>query len=305
MKKILITGANGFIGQHVADIAVKEGYTVLGIDLSSAPINSKIRYFQRNLQTESMMDILEKYEPDVIVHCAGLADVNYSVRFPESDFYANVAVTRKILFAIKDMKHTCRFIYLSSAAVYGQPKVLPICEKTELTPMSPYALHKKMAEDICIYCAKQYLMDIVILRVFSAYGPGLRKQLFWDMWKKLQETGQLNLYGTGEESRDYIYITDLVSVIMSICRKDEKLNHIVYNVANGIEIYIRQAAEIFSGLLGYSSSIVHFDQCQKEGNPINWRADIERLAELGYKPNTNIEQGIKNYVEWLRRLTKE
>ena len=182
-KNILITGVNGFIGSHMAGKCLNDGYKVIGIDVNSISVIDEIKYYQLNLYEDSIDDILKIYRPFALIHCAGMADVNYSIQHSDSDFVSNVVIARKVLYSVKNVSDNTRFIFLSSAGVYGNP----INEKHEKNPISPYALHKVLAEDICWYFVRQFNIDVRILRVFSAYGVGLKKQIFWDMGQKIKK----------------------------------------------------------------------------------------------------------------------
>ena len=214
MKKVLITGANGFIGSSLLEKFAATGYMVEGWDISSG-VNSGIEIRKVDLGNINMVkQRLELFYPDIIIHCAGSADVGNSVKKPETDFYGNVTLTHHLLFALHQLgfNHS-RIVFLSSAAVYGNPERLPITEDMKVNPLSPYALHKVMCEDICHYFVRNYGMDIKIARIFSAYGKGLRKQIFWDMFRKIQTSGRLDMFGNGNESRDYIHVDDVIQSV--------------------------------------------------------------------------------------------
>lgn len=299
--KIVITGVNGFIGSHVAQSCLENGYDVIGIDINSVSGINNLTYYQLNLYEDSIDDILEINKPFALIHCAGMADVNYSVQHPDSDFVSNVVISRKVLYSVKNVSRETIFIFLSSAGVYGNPFTIPIDEKHERNPISPYALHKVLVEDICEYFVKQYNMDIRVLRVFSAYGIGLKKQIFWDMGQKIRKYNKLELFGTGDETRDFIYIDDLVRAIQLIMETEPK-RQVIYNVANGVEISIRNVAELFCEKCGLDRDLIVFNQCKRKGNPTNWCADISMIKGIGYEPQIDINTGIEKYVEWLREI---
>lgn len=300
--KVLITGVCGFVGSHLSEMFRNSGDTVIGIDRITNACD-KPKYVV-DLLKDDLEPIFKRELPDIVIHCAGLADVQYSVENPNEDFMANTYAVHRILFYMKKCGlPNCRFVFLSSAAVYGQPKELPINEKCGLNPLSPYALHKKMAEDICMYFINNYQFDIKILRIFSSYGPGLKKQLFWDMYKRIKEIGSLELWGTGKESRDYIFIDDLVQAIYLIAIEKNK-DYVVWNVANGEEVTIEKVAKIFLEAETGTCHELKFRNVVREGEPLNWCADISRLKSLGYKKNVNIEEGIKKYVDWINQLSE-
>jgi len=300
LKKVIITGVNGFIGGALADFCLKKGFDVIGIDITSESKVAGIIYYQMNLMNDDITGLLAYFAPDFFIHCAGAADVNYSVEHPDSDLFSNVVMTHRILYQILAAETNCRFIYMSSAAVYGQPCKLPIAESDRLDPISPYALHKQMGEEMCLYFIKQHKMDIKILRIFSVYGPGLRKQIFWDMGKKITQTKALELYGTGEESRDYIYISDLVNAIFCVMTHCFAQSETIMNIASGTETKIKQAAKIFVEKWGGTSDIINFSNVSRKGNPANWRADVTQLNKLGFKCSITIEKGIEEYIGWFK-----
>lgn len=298
-KNIIITGVNGFVGSYTAKECIKNHYNVIGTDIQSVSTIEGIFYIQLNLISDDIVELIKQYEPYAIIHCAGMADVNYSMAHPDSDFVSNVLVTRKLLYSVQEYAPDAKFIFMSSASVYGNPPELPIREEFALNPISPYALHKLIVENICSYFIRQFSLDVRILRIFSTYGNGLKKQIFWDMGQKIKNTGCLKLFGTGHETRDFIHISDLAKVIILIMEAPKK-DIYIYNVANGKEVEISEIAKIFCQKMGYSNDIISFSQITRAGNPSNWRADITRIQDLGYQEKVGLSEGIESYVEWLR-----
>ena len=300
MKKILITGSNGFIGSHLCDYYSDLNFSVTGVDMFSPTRELKYNFIRVDLGNDDINKLLYLIDPDIIIHCAGSADVGNSIKYPFNDFSGNTILLHKFLFSMHECNlRKCRFVFLSSAAVYGEPQGLPIYEETGLNPLSPYALHKKLCEDICLFFNKNYRFNIKIARVFSAYGPGLKKQIFWDMHKKISNTKYLNMFGTGNESRDYIYIDDLVRALYLISIDDDSKNA-TFNVANGEEIKIDEIAHIFANENDFPLSKVIFDGNNREGDPLNWRADITKLLKLGYEKKIDIKTGICQYIKWIK-----
>lgn len=296
--KVMVTGAAGFIGNHIVERFKKAGCTIVGMDM--LPVSTSYTCYVKNMIIDDLQEVLYEEKPDLIIHCAGLANVSYSLEHVEEDFDSNTIVVYRLLEAMRKSElSTSRFVLLSSAAVYGQPERLPIKETDDLHPMSPYALHKKLAEDICFYYKDNYNFDIRILRIFSAYGPGLKKQIFWDMYQKVREKGTLELLGTGRESRDYIYIDDLIEAIYLIAVEVETM-HTVWNVASGQEVSIKDVAYVVAQKMNIDLGAVQFTGRVREGDPINWCADVSRLKEIGYVSKTNIEDGVEKYLDWVK-----
>ncbi len=298
MSRILITGINGFIGSSLAKHYHDEGWEVYGIDMC-AHEECAWNTYVCDIAHEDIVHILSECRPEVIVHCAGIANVSFSVEHPDEDFEANTVAVHRLLYAIHKAGLTdSRVLFLSSAGVYGQPESLPISENHKTNPISPYALHKTMAEDICSYFIKNYSMDIRIARIFSAYGPGLKKQIFWDMYNKILDTGKLELFGSGEESRDFIYIDDLIKAL-TIIVEAAKQDDYIYNVANGSQITIKDIARIFVEEYGEDIPVT-FNHKNRTGDPDNWCADISRINGLGYSGSVSITEGISRYLTWVK-----
>ncbi len=301
LKKVLITGASGFLGMNLAENYVKKGWKVFALDVVKPNLGEEIESIQCDMEKDDIGIVLKKISPDVVLHCAGNANVGLSISDPELDFKRNVNILHRILFSLKKELIICKFIFFSSAAVYGNPKKNPICEDDEIKPISPYGLHKKLCEEICEYFKRNENMDIVILRIFSAYGEGLKKQLFWDMYNKIINSGKLELFGTGNETRDFIYIEDLLEIIDLIINANKKEEYI-FNVGNGREISIKEIAELFVKKMNLDDGIIKFNGEIKQGDPNFWRADISRIIKLGYKQKIIIEKGIDNYIGWVKNL---
>lgn len=299
---VLITGDEGFIGNHLADAYRKKGTQILGWGRNGVRMAGKEDIHADLMNPADAEKIFNEFSPSLILHCAGSADVNKSIADPILDLENNYITTHNLLFAMKKLQMSeCRFVLMSSAAIYGNPVSLPITERQNPNPLSPYALHKKAAEDVCLFMHRNYGLDTKILRIFSAYGPGLKKQLFWDMYQKAAATGELNLWGSGEESRDYIYIDDLIHAIMLVAGKAPH-EEVVYNVANCEEVTIKRAASAFAGCLGIGEDKIHFAGKRREGDPINWKGDITRLLSLGYVRKVGFEEGVEKYIRWANNI---
>lgn len=299
MKRVVITGAQGFIGRRLVDYFLDKGYIVSGWGREDSGLNEP---WFRKVDMENSEKVEKELKtdcPDIIIHCAGSANVGESVLFPERDFTGNVLLTHNLLVAMHrlGLNHV-RVVFLSSAAVYGNPSSLPISEEMALNPLSPYAMHKILCEDICRYYIRNYNMNIKIARIFSAYGRGLKKQIFWDMYQKYLKTDKLEMFGTGQESRDYIHIDDLAKAICLIATTDSE--HILFNVANGRDISIRHVTECFADCINIDRAVISFNGVVREGDPLNWRADISRLEQLGYCQTIEIREGLLDYVKWLK-----
>lgn len=295
--KILIIGSEGFIGSNCVDFFLKKKWNVIGVDLID---NSEKEYnYIKVLPQESNYEsVLKTEKPDVCIFASGSASVKLSFQNPVADFQANTISVFNILNSIKEFAQNCLFVNLSSAAIYGNPVILPINENMNANPISPYGWHKYYSEKVCEEFSRLYAIKTCSLRLFSVFGPGQRKLLLWDIYKKIRENSTVTLYGSGNESRDFLYIDDLILAIDIIISKSEKKGE-VYNVASGKETKIVDIAGIFIRQFGIDSKII-FNNEVKIGDPQNWRADISKIKKLGFNPDIDLNLGVKKYAIWLK-----
>ncbi len=298
MKKILIIGGCGFIGSHLLDFYKRqedfEAYSAdIIIDYAAD------RYYFNIGSQKDFYSIFEDVAFDYCINASGAANVRFSFLEPLKDYSLNTQNVFYILDAIRTFQPGCKFLTLSSAAVYGNPVELPINVSAPTKPMSPYGWHKLQSEMLCEEFNQNFKVKSAIARIFSAYGAGLKKQLFWDMHKKISETGRLDLYGTGQESRDFIYISDLVDALHAITKSSE-FKADIYNVASGVEVSIAKTAEIFTSF--YDKEIeINFSGEEKIGDPKNWLADISDLKSFGFQAKFDMQKGLEQYYQWLNK----
>lgn len=295
--KVLIVGSKGFIGAHLKSYLNKlDNYTVWGCDIITD--YETPNYFLIDQSNADYDDLFKSYTFDVCINCSGASSVPDSVTNPQRDFYLNTINVFNMLEGIRKYQPECRFLNLSSAAVYGNPKRLPIKETDISNPLSPYGFHKRNAELICEEFYQFYQIRTCSVRIFSAYGNGLKKQIFWDIAQKAKKTNNITLFGTGKESRDFIHVDDIVSNLELILLKDA-FTASLYNIANGVEITIETAANELLKALDWDGQL-SFNQITRVGDPQNWCADITKIKRLGYEKKISLELGLKNYAEWLK-----
>jgi len=298
--KVLIIGSKGFIGSHcLSFFSNLSNSIVYGCDVIVDYNNEN--YFLVDATNANFHQVFETTHFDLCINCSGAASVANSIKDPYRDFTLNTKNVLVILDAIRKYRPNCKFINLSSAAVYGNPTSLPIKELTGINPISPYGIHKLQAEQICSYYHKFYNIPTCSLRIFSAYGNGLKKQLFWDLAHKQAVDNTITLYGTGNESRDFIHVADIISIISLIVNKGNFEGEAV-NIANGQEVFIKDVAKIFFGLLNPQIKF-KFSGESRKGDPINWVADISKIQTLGYSQKIALEQGLEQYIQWVKKLS--
>jgi UDP-glucose 4-epimerase len=300
MKTVLIAGVAGFLGRHVARQFTRLGWRVVGIDdvpQENSP-HSLARFVRLRLPASEVSAILAEEKPAAFVHCAGRASVPLSMQDPEGDFRDNALLTFELLESFRRHAPKSRFILLSSAAVYGNPPSLPIRESDPIAPLSPYGWHKRQAELLCAEYSAIYGLPTTIVRIFSAYGPGLRRQVVWDICERLLTTRKLTLRGTGRESRDFIHASDVANALALLAEKAPGHGEI-FNLATGRETTIAELARLIAASMKIDVVPV-FDEAETPGQPANWRADISQISKLGFVSQVSLEDGVRGVAEWSR-----
>ncbi|KAF0129285.1 MAG: dTDP-glucose 4 6-dehydratase [Bacteroidetes bacterium] len=292
--KIIIIGSKGFIGQHALSYFRTKGNEVWGCDVNVDYTDPN--YFLVDTTNSNFHSIFEQQQFDVCINCSGAASVPDSFNNPARDFALNVHNVVNLLDAIRKYRSNCKFINLSSAAVYGNPLALPITEQMVAAPVSPYGFHKLMAENVCDEYHRYFNLQTISFRVFSAYGPGLKKQLFWDIYQKLKLSNSVELWGTGNESRDFIYVSDIIRIVEIYIKKGE-FNGKAINIGNGEQITIDEAAKTIISTTQWNGEL-KFNNQVRQGDPLNWEANICKIKDLGYKQQVDLKEGLKRYIEW-------
>ena len=277
---VLIFGSKGFLGSLISK-SFKVNNSIVG---------------EVNSLNQLTSDFLKGV--DIFINCAGASNVTASFENPNIDIKKNTILVQELLEAIRTSENrNIKFINFSSAAVYGNPQQLPISETTQCNPISPYGYHKKMAEQLLSEYSQCYGLNSLSLRIFSAYGIGQRKMLLWDLHQKiLKSNGEITLFGTGNESRDFIHTVDIYQQLI-LAIENSKFEGEVVNVANGKEVYIKNIVEIYKS--HYPKLFTYqFNGENRPGDPLNWCADIAIMKNWGYQNKIGIEQGIENYINW-------
>ena len=292
--KILITGASGFIGKACMNY-FSQNHDVIGVDY----YNNGSENIHIETDFSVTKGLIEKTCPDIIINCAGTSNIQESFSNTLKDFSSNTAFVQLVLDTIKSKSPETKFVQLSSAAVYGNVVNLPINEDALPNPISPYGFHKLLSEKLVSHYHKLFKINTVSVRIFSAYGDGLRRQFIFDLYSKFASNSKaISLFGTGNESRDFIHISDIIRAL-DIIIKNAQFEGEVYNLASGQESFINSTSALFAEICNYSGEI-NFVNSAIDGYPINWRADISKLAKLGFKPQMNLDEGLKKYYTWIK-----
>ncbi len=298
-KKILITGAKGFLGSSTAKYFKNLGYVTYGIGHGDLLVdecrNIGLDYwYKSDVSIEAIKDIGEVF--DVVVHCGGSGSVGFSVENPYQDFKKTVDGTLEVLEYMRLYNPKAHLIYPSSPAVQGECLDEPIKEEYIGKPASPYGYHKKTAEDLCRSYSDKYNIQVSIIRLFSVYGKGLKKQLLWDAVNKIKSSSSsVEFWGTGQETRDFIHIEDALNLFEKVININNKFT--LLNGGSGVKYTIQDVVYMIKSILG-SGCNIRFNQQVNEGNPIYYWADIKKSREFNWSPDINLNDGLPEYVKW-------
>jgi UDP-glucose 4-epimerase len=233
--------------------------------------------------------------PETVFHLAGGASVAASVADPPEDFRKTVFSTVLLLDFLRRHWPQAQLVYVSSAAIYGEAKHKKASHDLACLPISPYGMHKRQVEFLLLDHARLYQTRSVILRPFSVYGPGLRKQLLWDAMEKARR-GVFEFFGSGYELRDWVYVSDLVECLLQVSPR-ASVEVPVFNAGTCRAISVREVLfELFSAA-GLNREPVFLGK-PKEGDPDRLVADDSAEDLLGPLFQTPLQLGLTAYVKW-------
>jgi len=288
LKKILITGHSGFIGQYLVK-SLKEKYEVIGI--SRKIFDADIINIQKDIRKINIKDIPE--DVNCIIHLAGLTDVYYCQENSSKCFDVNVGGTQNMLEIAKQRKS--KFIFISSSHIYGNPKKLPILETQKAKPISNYAYSKLNSEILCESYSKNYNLDVSIARIFSVYGPASPPHhVITKIIKNLINKEKIKL-GNLFPKRDFIYIQDVVSAIEILVKKTNGFN--IYNIGTGNSSSISDLIEMLSKITNKNAEIETDISKIRKNEVKEIRSDISKMMKLGWKPKYDLNKGLKLTVK--------
>lgn len=311
-KRFLVTGGAGFIGSHLIDALITYGYDVLNIDkldndsnlrIKEASINNHLNYKNYSLLRKDFTDVeliktaLADFKPDVIIHLAAKTDVEESVKDPGTCFNVNILGTLNLLrFAAH--YNVKKFIFSSSAAVYGISKKIPLIEdESLLSPLSPYAVSKIAGEGLCHVYKTLYPIQCICLRFFNAYGPKQPSTLLTYKFARLITQGlPVPIYGDGNHTRDFVYVSDIVKGILLAVNFKEK-QYDIFNISGSSQISVLQLIKILENEIGKKAKLEFLKP--KECEITKSFANCSKAKTLlGYEPEVSIELGIKRFIAW-------
>lgn len=305
--KILVTGGAGFIGSHIVDNLIENNYEVIIIDNLSTGnkkvINSKAKLYIADIR-EDINSIFEKEKPEIVIHTAAQVMLRKSIEEPIFDATTNILGTINVLEACRK-NNIKKIIYTSTGgARFGEPKYLPVNEKHELKPTSPYGISKHTAEHYVEMYSKLYGFDYLIFCFGNVYGPRDNpkcKRVTSLFSYKIINNEKPVIFGDGNQTRDFIYVLDLAKFIVKSMNKNPKDK--LFNLANGEQISVNQIFEILKEISGYTEEAEHIEAIQGEVRDIVLDTKLAQ-EQLGWIPETGFKQGLKQTFEWLKENYK-
>lgn len=307
--RILITGGCGFMGSHLCDKYVKEGHTVLCLDnfLSGTLANVKHLLDYRNFKLIKGdirdTDLLEKTinGVEVVLHLAAQIHVDRSYVEPQLTWDINVMGTLNVLEMAR-LHDVRRVIHASSSEVYGSAQYVPMDEAHPLDAPHPYGASKVAADRLCFAYQRTYGMDIAIMRPFNVFGPRQR-DVGYGAVISLFTRRVLNdvppiIYGEGKQTREYIYVSDIVQAYDAVLWHKEPIDEPV-NFGTGKDVSIRELAELIVKAAGKGLTPVHVEPRMSEVDRLC--ADASKAKTLlDWEPQVSLEDGLRDFVEWYR-----
>lgn len=301
---VLVTGGAGFIGSHLVEQLVRGGSAVTVVDNLSTgtlehldPMLSKVELLVGDLGDLLRLKRIRLDKYDCVFHLAANSYIPPSVANPAFDFHENLYNTFMLLEALRQTPNAPRLVNVSSAAVYGNPARLPIREADPTVPIAPYGVSKLASERyVAVYC-QLYSIRAVSVRLFSVYGPRQRKQVVYDLFRKLRaDPERLEILGDGSQARDFTYVLDIVQALVLAATMAPNHGE-VYNVASGTTHTIADLVKACCAVCGLNPDIVYTGET-RPGDAEKWVVDISRLKQLGFEPRADLVTGLAAIRDW-------
>lgn len=297
MARTVVTGGAGFIGSHVVEMLLRAGHEVVVIDNFSTGRHENLNALAGDIDlVQSDLSIAGSWaskflKDDWVIHLAALADIVPSIQDPTAYFKSNVEGTFNVLEAAR-ASGTARLVYAASSSCYGIPDSYPTTEDAEIRPEYPYALTKRMGEELVLHWAKVYGLPAVSLRFFNVYGTRSRTSgtygaVFGVFLAQKLAGAPLTIVGDGEQTRDFTYVTDVAEAV--IAAASSTVSGVALNVGSGATVSVNRIAELIGG------STVNIPR--RPGEPACTFADTKAIREaLGWEPRIHIEEGVANVL---------
>ena len=314
-RKALVTGVAGFIGSHLAERLLGQGWQVVGVDaltdyypawikwrnLNGLLGNPEFTFVKGDLTSIDLAPLVEGV--NVIFHQAAQAGVRASWGDQFSVYLRdNLDSTQRLLEAAR-ASAVDKFVFASSSSIYGDAETLPTTEEMMPKPVSPYGVTKLAGEHLARLYARSYGVPTVGLRYFTVFGPRQRPDMAFHRFIRALLLGKpISVYGDGLQSRDFTFVADIVDA--NIMAAEIGAPGEVYNIGGGSRIALIDAINLLAELVGAPAELIYQDA--QEGDARHTGADISKAGQqLGYRPTASLREGLAAEVEWVRALLLE
>jgi len=307
IMKVLVTGGAGFIGSHIVDSLVERGYDVVVVDNlvtgKKKNVNPEANFYKLDITSPKLIEIFVREQPDFVFHQAAQVNVRSSMKDPLYDAKINIIGSLNVLECCKKFKIK-KIIYASSGgAVYGEPEYLPCDEKHPVKPISNYGVSKHVVEHYCYLYSMLYGVKFVSLRYSNVYGP---------RQDPMGEAGVISIFidrllkgkrpiinGDGKQTRDFVFIEDVVNANLLALEKDIETNFPVFNISCNRELSINRLYQILRKLLNSDIDVVHGPEIKGEVKRIYLDNSLAKKI-LGWRPKYDIEKGLKKTIGFFK-----
>tara|TARA_A100001011_G_C14269673_1_gene826413 strand:+ start:654 stop:1556 length:903 start_codon:yes stop_codon:yes gene_type:complete len=296
MKKILITGASGFLARHVAKLLSQKSYNIYGLGHRNFKKSNYKKWGYKHLVNGdvNIRNLLSNFKSvDYIIHCAGRV-IGLQ---PDEDFIKNVLPTQAVLEFVRLKKIKPKIIFISTIAVSSTKGTKPIKENFTDNPKSHYAFNKKLSEDLFKFYSQRLNLDVLIARTTSLYGEGLRRQFIFDACKKISKNNKI-FFGTGNEVRDWMHVSDMSNLILKFLKKGFKKFNIV-NCGSGRGNKVKDVLKIL--VKEFNQDLIPSFNNISDTNPKKLVADISKARKFGWSPKKKLKEGLIEYVRWYKK----
>ncbi len=307
--KVLVTGGAGFIAGNTVDLLLEKDFEVVVIDNFSTGfkelLNPKAEFFEGSFGDKKLLEkALQGIE--AVIHFAAFSQVEESTR-KEKEYWKNNVINSVVLLEEMQKKGIKKFVFSSSASVYGEPKKIPIKESAELNPVSPYGETKKTLEKILELYNSAFGLKSVSLRYFNAFGPKELHQpethAIPNFINAVLKKEKINVFGDGKQVRDFVFVEDLAKAHVIALEKIEEFDFEVFNLGSGKGFSVNEVIEMIFRVSKKETEIDFLPE--RKGDPKKLTADISKAEKiLGWAPETDLEKGIEKTLDFFKAELK-
>ena len=305
-RTALVLGAHGFIGRRVCRELANQGFSVCGLGRGQWRSDESAEWgLSHWVEGDITLASLGRAasmaaSPSTFVHCAGSGAVSHSYSAPYEDYQRSVSSTLALMEFVRQRgAEGVRVVLASSAAVYGDQGDVDLAETATRSPISPYGFHKVAAENLCDSYSRFFGVQTSVVRLFSVYGEGLRKQLLWDAMQKFTR-GESEFFGTGHELRDWIHVDDAARLLCKAACEPQT----PFEIYNGGHAHA-STRTVLSSLARHADFTPSpgFNGKTHVGNPRRLTANCGHARrQLGWKPEVGLESGLLRYAQWFKSI---